>query len=251
MSVDDVYDWLWQAVTALQYSIAAAGENGLFAGSNEAKAAQMFKKLEEIRTNWNDLSKRASSEETFYEVKLELTNLFHSASRYWLFKYLYGGPAWIYFVGSLALVYIFYLFFVRCTTDFCHIIPSSLYYSLQTLSVPASGLYATTWGIIGAILQGLYWNWQNVSNLAYRKSWLIWAISIPFLGGIFGALVYFLLASGLLILSSGSTNIADINKINPYIIIAIAIYSGYNWQNAINWLTQIAGRFGLPGGDGR
>jgi hypothetical protein len=105
------------------------------------------------------------------------------------------------------------------------------------------GTYAVVCGVIGGILQGLYQNQQGVSSFRWRKAWCVWGISIPFLGGIFDALVYFLLASGLLILSSGSTSTIDINKINPFIVIALAAYAGYNWNQTIKWFSKVSERF--------
>jgi hypothetical protein len=231
-------DWMYG-------NIATADENGLFEDiDNHDKAKHMIKRLEEIRANILTPSPNfANSEARFYELRLDFYKIVN-AKRYWRFKYMYSGPIWIYFVAFLALVFVFYSYFVRCNAEICQIsVPGVLLYQTHELSLPQSALYAATWGLIGAILQGLYWNWQSVSDFRYRKAWLVWAISCPFLGGIFGALVYFLLASGLLILSSGSTNTTDINKINPFIIIAIAVYAGYNWQQTINWLTQVAERF--------
>ena len=148
----------------------------------------------------------------------------------------------MYFVSFLVLLFVFYSYAIRCNAESCQISTRSI---ILVQSIPQSRLYAVTWGVIGAILQGLYLNWQNVNNFAYRKAWILWGISIPFLGGIFGALVYFLIASGLLILSSRSTNTTDINKINPFIIIAISIYAGYNWQQTIDWLRKVGERFSM------
>ena len=61
-----------------------------------------------------------------------------------------------------------------------------------------AGINAAAWGAVGGILRGLWFLKDKVGDRRYRKSWWIYFISVPFLGAIFGAIVYFIIVGGLL-----------------------------------------------------
>jgi hypothetical protein len=118
--------------------------------------------------------------------------------------------------------------------------PSSVgHFDNNTLTrIPQDALYATTWGIVGGILQGLYQLWQHVSDRVYRSPWLIWGISTPFLGGIFGAITYFLISAGLLVVS-GTAHSAP----NTFAIVVIAGWAGFSWEWFIKTFQKLGDTF--------
>ena len=69
------------------------------------------------------------------------------------------------------------------------------------LDVQAAALHAATWGCVGGILRGLWYLKDKVSDRKYRNSFRIYFISVPFLGGLFGAIIYFLVVAGLFIIA--------------------------------------------------
>jgi hypothetical protein len=68
----------------------------------------------------------------------------------------------------------------------------------------------------------------NVNSSYLRKSWSIWFISTPFIGGVFGA-VAFLLSQASLIVVSGNENAI----VSPMMIHVFGFLAGFNWV----WLT--------------
>jgi len=114
---------------------------------------------------------------------------------------------------------------------------------------------------------------ERVSNRKYRNSLRIYFLSVPFLGGLFGAIFYFLLVAGVLIAgaqlpnqqipnahnlnnqtspSSQSPTISNPNNstnpnnqvnhsaISNLTIIAFATLAGFNWE----WTVMIFKRIG-------
>jgi hypothetical protein len=70
----------------------------------------------------------------------------------------------------------------------------------------------------------------------FRKIWRIYFLSCPFLGGIFGSIMYLLIIGGLLAISDAS----EINNINEeFVVIGFAIVAGYNWEWSVKRLEKI------------
>jgi hypothetical protein len=84
---------------------------------------------------------------------------------------------------------------------------------------------------------------DNVREREYKNSWLIFFVSVPFLGGIFGALAYLILLAGILSLGVGGNGSQGLNQIEisrPEVIIPIAALAGFNWE----WAVKIFRRIG-------
>jgi hypothetical protein len=73
----------------------------------------------------------------------------------------------------------------------------------------------------------------------YRNAYNIYFISVPFLGGILGAIIYLLLLGGLFALQGGTQSGVSQISINPLTIIPFAALAGYNWEWAINLFNRI------------
>ena len=69
------------------------------------------------------------------------------------------------------------------------------------VNIQEAALHAATWGCVGGILRGLWYLKDKVSDRKYRNSLRIYFISVPFLGGLFGAIMYFLIVAGLFIIA--------------------------------------------------
>jgi hypothetical protein len=130
-----------------------------------------------------------------------------------------------------------------------------------------AALHAATWGTVGAILRGLWFLKDKVSDRRYRNSFRIYFLSAPFLGGLFGAIVYFILVAGLIVIAPGQApailtqNSTASNATNQtgnttqadtadstgdettLAIIPIAALAGFNWEWAIMIFKRIGDSF--------
>jgi hypothetical protein len=180
----------------------------------------------------------------------------YAPSRIWRFSNVYAVPMWIYLVGFLISVLAFY--WVQLDVNFLKL----------HVSIQEAALHATTWGTVGAILRGLWFLKDKVSDRRYRNSFRIYLISTPFLGGLFGAIFYFLIVSGLFIIApaqapeilsnqtisepnatttqTGSANQANgtsERNVSTLAIIPLAALAGFNWEWAIMILKRIGESF--------
>jgi hypothetical protein len=182
----------------------------------------------------------------------------YAPSRIWRFSNVYAGPMWIYLVGFLISTLAFY--WVQLDVNFLNL----------HVSIQEAALHATTWGTVGAILRGLWFLKDKVSDRRYRNSFRIYLISTPFLGGLFGAIFYFLIVSGLFIIApaqapeilsnqtisepnatttttqTGSANQANgtsERNVSTLAIIPLAALAGFNWEWAIMILKRIGESF--------
>jgi hypothetical protein len=180
--------------------------------------------------------------------------------RLWRFSNVYAGPMWIYLVAFLISVLAFY--WVQLDANFLNL----------HVRIQEGALHATTWGTVGAILRGLWFLKDKVSDGRYRNSFRIYLISTPFLGGLFGAILYFMIVAGLFIIApaqapailSNQTTIAEPNattttasqtgpmnqtngtsagNVSTLAIIPLAALAGFNWEWAIMILKRIGESF--------
>jgi hypothetical protein len=184
----------------------------------------------------------------------------YTPSRIWRFSNVYAGPMWIYLIGFLLSVLAFYL--IQLDTNILGLNPPGV-------RIQEAALHATTWGTVGAILRGLWFLKDKVSDRRYRNSFRIYLLSTPFLGGLFGAILYFLIVSGLFIIApaqapdilsnqtisepnattttqTGSANQANGTSgenVSNLAIIPLAALAGFNWEWAVMILKRIGESF--------
>jgi hypothetical protein len=185
----------------------------------------------------------------------------YTPSRIWRFSNVYAGPMWIYLIGFLLSVLAFYL--IQLDTNILGLNPPGV-------RIQEAALHATTWGTVGAILRGLWFLKDKVSDRRYRNSFRIYLLSTPFLGGLFGAILYFLIVSGLFIIApaqapdilsnqtisepnatttttqTGSANQANGTSgenVSTLAIIPLAALAGFNWEWAVMILKRIGESF--------
>ena len=231
-----------------------ASDNGLF-DTEQNKDKNIF---EEIQERLKDARKRLYANElpeSDYEASkaLRLYNkALYSVSRKWRFANVYGGPMWFYLIGFLVAVLVFYWFHEDIQV-----------FSLN-VKIQQDALYAATWGTVGGILRGLWFLKDRVTDRKYRNSFRLYFLSVPFIGGLFGAFLYFILLTGFLILTpshspvaltgtnnvsnstapvtSTQTNSPDSTATNPAII-PMAILAGFNWEFALVIFKRIGDSF--------
>ena len=152
-----------------------------------------------------------------------------SARLSWRLLNIYAVHVWVYLITFLCLVFIFYYYFLQPNNSF-----------FIFLNTYQTGIDAVVWGIIGGLLRGLWWLWKNVDKRQYRKTWIIWFISTPFLGGILGAISYFLIFAGLSALSESNN---ENETPNTFLVLAISTLAGFNWEWIVDQLNRIKERF--------
>jgi hypothetical protein len=148
----------------------------------------------------------------------------YGASRLWRFSNMYAGPIWIYLIGFLIGVLSFYIYFIDA-------------YFVNFHGIQQAAIHAVTWGCIGGILRGMWYLKDKVSDRRYRNSWRIYFLSVPFLGGIFGSIVYLVIVAGLAALNVPTGPPSDggqpLTIANPIAIIPLAALAGFNWEWAV------------------
>jgi hypothetical protein len=234
---------LYDRIDDLDTQVNTAAENGLFKAQPNVSIDKMTELM--LTTRKNLEAKEYSECETNLTAGIDLfSNAIHSTKRSWRFLHVYAGHLWLYMIAILVSIFAIYYFGLSdCLVENitaqkeqrneAH--NSTLDSSSQNHKCALSnlysnyvvGFYAATWGCVGAVLRGLWWLKERVDVLHFRDSWTIYFLSVPFLGGILGAIVYFLLVGGLLTV----TNNVDI--MHPIPIIVLAALAGFNWEWAI------------------
>jgi hypothetical protein len=187
----------------------------------------IHEKLKEAKDNLEDERFSEAMVNTSAARLLYLKALF-SKSWIWRFVNLYAGPIWIYMTVFLFLALAFYIYLIDKYFEDIH-------------GVDQAAIHAVTWGCIGGILRGMWYLKDKVSEREYKNSWWIYFMSVPFLGGIFGAIVYLVIIAGLLSLGVGQSNNQGLPQIGrPLVIVPIAALAGFNWE----WSIRIFKRIG-------
>jgi hypothetical protein len=179
----------------------------------------------------------------------EYDKILYMTTFWWRFSNIYAGPIWIYLVGFLVAVLSFYIYFIDR-------------YFVNILGLEQAAVHAATWGCIGGILRGMWYLKDKVSDRKYRKTWTIYFLSVPFLGGIFGAIIYLVIFAGVVALDIetgpplsnqtgvSQSNVTDgiqagesLNVANPLAIIPFAALAGFNWEWAVILFKRIGDTF--------
>jgi hypothetical protein len=186
----------------------------------------------------------------------------YSTSRLWRFSNIHAGPMWIYLIGFLVAVLAFY--WVQLDKNVLN---------LQPVKIQEAALHAATWGCVGGILRGLWYLKDKVSDRKYRNSFRIYFLSVPFLGALFGAIIYFIVVAGLFIIAptqavpilsnqtasapnttaTGAANQPNAAhpsaaktpaaQVSTLAIIPLATLAGFNWEWAVMIFKRIGDSF--------
>ncbi|MGC1930832.1 MAG: hypothetical protein WA667_17820 [Candidatus Nitrosopolaris sp.] len=220
--------------------ITAASENGLFDGEEAATTARANRlfgdpatnaqfyqdpfltletTLEDVRNNLNGQNfNYANCHLKLGTLWKNLSTIENKRKWQWRLKNVYAANVWAYLAGFLLIVVIFYLFQGGKTIS-------------KIIGINETAIGACAWGIVGGILRGFWWLWYNINRRSYRRRWQTWFISTPLLGGIFGAIVYFLIVSGTVIVTGQKANTIN----NQEAILFLAAFAGFNWD----WITSL------------
>lgn len=79
------------------------------------------------------------------EARRSYNKALYTLSKWWRFSNVYAVPIWIYLVGFLAGVIVFY--WVQLDRNFLDLDPLGVH-------IEEAALYAATWGTLGGILRG-------------------------------------------------------------------------------------------------
>jgi hypothetical protein len=159
----------------------------------------------------------------------------YSTSWKWRFINIYGGHIWLY-LSLFLLSSIFILYYYRI--DILILDKLNISETDSSYEVYFNGIMAVTWGVIGGILRGIWYLKENVDDRGLRNSWIVWFLSCPFLGGLFGAVIYFIIVAGLV-----SITLDDVDFNNSLVIIAISVVAGFSWPAAIDMIKRVVNSF--------
>jgi hypothetical protein len=216
----------------LERALSCADENGLFKTVAKApnKTVAKAPNFTDIISNMADAyrvleNKEIPAPERALQAwkKYRLANhqyyqAVNSAGSWWRFKYCFGGPFIVYFLVVLAFTFLAWLFFGSSISD------------SEVLWIPS---WAYLWGLIGGILQGLWFLWQHVSDRKLRKAWFPWYLLLPFMGALLGALAYLLFFAGF-ISATGESEIQS-----KYFVILLSALAGFSTKWAVQMLDRL------------
>jgi hypothetical protein len=210
--------------------VSVALENGMFSSKNSEgndTVEKIFENLKKARESIETESPNYA--DCDYELNLATQKYFDvlkRAGRLWRLKNVYAVHHFSYFIFFLFLIFLFYYFDIDN-------------YLSENFNIPILAIQATTWGVIGSILRGFWGLWININERLYRNAWLTTFAIVPFAGGILGALIYFLILAGLVVISSNTEN-GDATQVpNSMIIIASSAFAGFNWDWAVRQLEKL------------
>ena len=108
------------------------------------------------------------------------------------------------------------------------------------LGIPTAGLGKPIWGIppevlafgcLGAILRTFYWVGQKTARGTLRPQFQLSYVLAPWIGLLFGALVYAVVKAGLWTLQG---DVAQDSEVQLWAVYALAALAGYRWE----WVTE-------------
>jgi hypothetical protein len=221
----------------------AASENGLFYRRREfeKKGINPSKRVDDILTHIikarsylheKDLASceysLARAEDLYFETV-------YTRSRSWRFNNVYAFHLWLYF-----MVMIFSIF-----TIYISLSEAGLIYRVEVGGeplvfgvFPILGAQAVIWGMVGGLLQDIWYLWRHVHNRDYRTTWIIQYYSAPFIGGILGAIVYIIIVAGLIVLDTDTSGTP-----RDFVVMGLAAFAGWNWEWAIKRFETLGAKF--------
>lgn len=202
----------------LQVALESANENGLL-NNDPAKYQAILNHITDALTKLNQNPPDIiGARKEFSSAYFEFNHAINSSSAWWRFKYSFGGPFILYFVASLAFVFLAWLFFGPSLS------------SSKLLWIPA---WAFLWGLVGGVLQGLWFLWQHVSDRKVRKAWIPWYLLLPLMGAILGALTYLAFVAGFIAVTGGAQVQSD------YFGMLLSGLAGFGTRWAVQTLDKI------------
>jgi len=201
---------------------------------NKASSNGLFKDGIQSKENFEDIQNVLFEARTaidnnqlsLAETKLSLANgkfnnALQNSKRLWKFCNIYAGHVWMYLIGFLVGIFVFYYFDYDGQLS-------------KNENFIQAAIYATTWGCIGSILRGLWYLKKRIDKKEYESSWIIYFLSAPFIGSILGVIVYLLIIGGLISVTQQNFDIKNIFAILPF-----SAFAGFNWEWAIEQFKKL------------
>jgi hypothetical protein len=192
---------LIQEIERIDKWASVGADNGLFLfGKNNEIYDKIINGLKECRLSLgkNDIPE---SQRQLSIVIQNYSEAVHAAPRKWRFINLNGGYVFIYLLAILITISSFYAF-----------LGISNFEQIKEMAKPPfsgageTAIHAVTWGMIGGTLRGMWFLKDKVGDRKFRNSWNLYFVSVPFIGGIFGALIYLIIIAGLLAFDVNSSS---------------------------------------------
>jgi hypothetical protein len=184
---------LQEEIDQLDSRINTASENGMFGPNQKDVPADSFNKIQNYLKTARKFLFEGNIADADYDTSLalhEYNNALYSTQKSWRFSNIYAGYIWIYLVAFLVAILAFYWAKVDAEV------------ALFNVKIQNDALYAASWGAVGGILRGLWFLKEKVSERKYSNAYRIYFFSVPFLGGLFGAIMYFALLAGVFIVGA-------------------------------------------------
>lgn len=198
----------------LQTALVTANENGLFKEDPDTYNKILDYIINGFRSVSTNTPNVIDAIENFCNGNRVFNQAFNSASRWWRFKYEYGGPIALY----LTVFFIGWIFFSPNFIEAnIHFVPS----------------WAFSWGLIGGILQGFWWLCEGLWKRSLRKCYYIWFFLTPLTGAILGTLAYLLFHGGFITVSG---EVKPQSELFPMLLSALA---GFSSRQVIGGLTKL------------
>jgi len=206
-----------------EIKLLTAVNNGLF-NQKDIGGKDAWIEIEKILGEARNLLNQKKFEDAETKQAIALGYLYHALSRpnaYWKFVNVHAAPIWIYLLGVLVLE--FFFFYTDLNTNF-----------QDRLDISKHFIYVVAWGVLGGVLRALWKIKTSVGGNKHKRSFAIYYLSSPFLGGIFGAITYLLIIGGLVSINGDNT------PTNIIPILPIAAFAGFNWEWAVGLFSRIA-----------
>lgn len=223
-------DAIKEEIDDLRVRVQLASENGLFSKISNTSGQNY---LDDILTRLKEVQKSVNTDpiEATHQLsiaKCEFDKSVEKAGRLWRLSYIYGIPTFLYLTGLfIAFLLLWHYVDVQYRGD------------LSIFWVPA---YSLIWGVLGAILQGIYYLWFQVNRGKYRKVWLVYFLSAPFMGCLLGGIIYLIFATGYF--ATGQPSIQ-----NPQLPMLLSALAGFSWLWAIEVLNKTRGLLSVKSQD--
>jgi hypothetical protein len=212
-----------ESINKVDVMVDIADENGLFKKQNVVALEPILQSLKTAREKLQRTPPDFSG--SYYDLSVA-RSLYYKAVQnapwHWRFSRLYAANVLVYLLLFLSSIFLFYYFHIDRLL-------------LSIFNIDSAAMNAITWGTIGGILRGISRLWYRVNRREFRVVWKGYFISSPFLGGLFGAIVYLLVSAGIIIVSS--QQVEDV--LNPLVIMIFCAYAGYNWEWAVKQFSRV------------
>jgi hypothetical protein len=187
---DEKKKTIQEEIDQLDSRINIASENGMFGPNQQNIPADSFNKIQNYLKTARKFLYAGNIADADYDTSLalhEYNNALYSTRKSWRFSNIYAGYIWIYLIAFLVAILAFYWVHVDAEV------------AKFNVKIQNEALYAASWGAVGGILRGLWFLKEKVSERKYSNAYNIYFFSVPFLGGLFGAIMYFALLAGVFI----------------------------------------------------